>query len=121
MPYDPFIFATPGYYHGEGLPLHPGRSWEVHLPDQPPTEKFNGDAMWGLGVDASDAAAGTYFKTSNNLPWALLMHSEWQWPVERVDLIKAYPQFADFAQSGGQQRKLWYQTENAQPDFVYQP
>ncbi|MEG3695041.1 LruC domain-containing protein, partial [Vibrio coralliirubri] len=22
MPYDPFIFATPGYYHGENLPLH---------------------------------------------------------------------------------------------------
>ncbi|MCW1890952.1 hypothetical protein OK016_24245 [Vibrio chagasii] len=25
--YDPFIFATPGYYHGDNLPMHPGRSY----------------------------------------------------------------------------------------------
>lgn len=79
MPYDPFIFATPGYYHGEGLPNHPGHSWEIHLPDCAPTEKFAGDTLWQLGVDASDPSAGTFFKTAQNHPWALLIPYEWMW------------------------------------------
>ena len=121
MPYDPFIFATPGYYHGEGLPLHPGRSWEVHLPDQAPTEKFDHESMWGLGSDASDPTTQTYFKTSSNLPWALLMFQEWQWPLERVDLVRAYPMFADFAESAGQQGQQWYTQNNARTNSIYQP
>lgn len=121
MPYDPFIFATPGYYHGESLPLHPGRSWEVHLPDQAPTEKFDGVSMWGLGSDASDPTTNTYFKTSSNLPWALLMFQEWQWPLERIDLVEAYPKFAEFAESAGEQGQQWYAPSNAQDNLTYQP
>ncbi|MDW2020240.1 LruC domain-containing protein, partial [Vibrio sp. 704] len=41
MPYDPFIFATPNTYHGDGITFQPGRKWEVHLPDQAPTEQFD--------------------------------------------------------------------------------
>lgn len=121
MPYDPFIFATPGYYHGEGLPFQPGRSWEVHLPDQSPTEKFDAAALWGLGVDGSIPEQGVYFKTTDNLPWALLMNQEWQWPLERVDLVTAYPKFADFAESAGTQEPQWYQAQNAQTELTYQP
>lgn len=121
MPYDPFIFATPGYYHGEELPFQPGRSWEVHLPDQSPTEKFDGEAMWGLGVDGSIPEQGIYFKTTTNLPWALLMNQEWQWPLERADLVRAYPKFADFAESAGAREQQWYLHNNAQSEFIYQP
>ncbi len=49
MPYDPFIFATPHFYHGEELPFQPGRTWEVHLADQAPTEKFNRAQLMGIG------------------------------------------------------------------------
>ena len=86
MPYDPFIFATPGYYHGESLPLHPGRTLEIHLADQSPTEKFDDQNLYGLGVDSSDAAQGRYFKTSDNLPWALLIPHDWKWPREKSGL-----------------------------------
>jgi LruC domain-containing protein len=121
MPYDPFIFSTPGYYHGEGLPLHPGRKWEVHLPDQSPTEKFDGDSMWGLGIDASDASNEIYFKTADNLPWALLITDEWQWPLERVDLVNAYPAFATYAESGGTLEKDWFISNKAVTNKIYQP
>lgn len=121
MPYDPFIFSTPGYYHGENLPLHPGRKWEVHLPDQSPTEKFDGESMWGLGVDASDDSNDIYFKTANNLPWALMISDEWQWPLERVDLVNAYPSFANYAESGGALEKDWFKPEKANKDKIYQP
>ncbi len=119
MPYDPFIFATPGYYHGEGLPNHPGRSWEVHLPDQAPTEKFDQQALWHLGVDASDPQNGVYFKTATNLPWALLMTEEWQWPIERVELLDAYPQFAEFAETGGKEKPFWHRRSNARQSKIY--
>ncbi|WP_394251465.1 LruC domain-containing protein [Vibrio profundi] len=112
MPYDPFIFATPGYYHGDNLPLHPGRSWEVHLADKAPTEAFDTVNLFntGLGVDDSDPATGKYFKTALNHPWALLItaDSEWEWPLENVDLVTAYPDFADYAQSGGTRSTTWF-------------
>ncbi|MGR5118044.1 LruC domain-containing protein [Vibrio astriarenae] len=120
MPYDPFIYATPGYYHGEGLPFHPGRQWEVHLPDYAPTEKFNGDAMWNLGVDASSPEDGVYFKTAGNLPWAMLMTEEWRWPTERTDLVQAYPQFAQYAESAGSQAHSWHLRENAVDSKIYE-
>ncbi|MPW36431.1 LruC domain-containing protein [Vibrio sp. B1Z05] len=119
MPYDPFIFATPGYYHGEGLPFHPGRQWEVHLADVAPTEQFNADAMFNLGVDASNPEQGIYFKTDRNLPWALLMTEEWQWPLERTDLVHAYPEFAEYAESGGKQKSSWHKRSRAVTSKIY--
>lgn len=121
MPYDPFIFATPGFYHGEQLPFQPGRSWEVHLPDQAPTEKFNRMELWGLGVDASDESTNTYFKTANNLPWAILIPGNWQWPQEKVDLVTSYPLFQTFAESSGKEAQAWYLPENAAPATTYNP
>ncbi|MEZ8696444.1 LruC domain-containing protein [Vibrio lentus] len=114
MPYDPFIFATPGYYHGENLPLHPGRSWEVHLPDQAPTEAFDTTNLFeaGLGVDDSNPSTGKYFKTAENHPWALIITStdEWEWPLEYVDIVTAYPEFKQYAESGGDTNQTWHQS-----------
>ncbi|MGY3571428.1 LruC domain-containing protein [Vibrio paucivorans] len=121
MPYDPFIFATPGYYHGESLPLHPGRTLEIHLADQSPTEKFDDQNLYGLGVDSSDAAQGRYFKTSDNLPWALLIPHDWKWPREKVDLVNAYPEFAEYAESSGSKKQDWYLEEKATNNKYYQP
>jgi len=119
MPYDPFIFATPHFYHGEEIPFQPGRSWEVHLPNQAPTEKFNRAEMWKLGVDDSDESIGKYFNTANNLPWALLVPDEWQWPLERIELIKAYPKFADFAESAGVNSPDWFAEQHAAENTYY--
>lgn len=117
MPYDPFIFATPGHYHGPNLPLHPGRSWEVHLADQAPTEAFDSANLFetGLGVDDSSPSEGKYFKTAENHPWALMITStaEWEWPQERVDIVTAYPQFKTFAESGGEDATTWFQSPEA--------
>lgn len=113
MPYDPFIFATPGRYHGDGLPQHPGRSWEVHLADHAPTSKFDKDNIMGLGVDDSNDATGKYFKTENNLPWALMLPETWSWPRETVDLLEAYPDFAGYATQSEGANALWYKSQHA--------
>ena len=76
-PFDPFIFAANNYYHGPAFAQAPGRSYEVHLPDQAPTEAFNPD-FFGLQEDTSNASEGRYFRTHNNLPWAMEMSDAWQ-------------------------------------------
>ena len=109
MPYDPFIFATPNNYHGEGLPFHPGRTLEIHLAGQEPTEQFD-TSLYGIGVDASLSGSNNYFKTANYLPWALLIVEDWEWPLERVDIVEAYPEFQDWAESGGTTNQNWHQS-----------
>ncbi|WP_045407787.1 LruC domain-containing protein [Vibrio jasicida] len=112
MPYDPFIFATPNTYHGDGITFQPGRKWEVHLPGQAPTEQFD-TSLYGRGVDASLNGSNNYFKTATYLPWALLIVEDWEWPLERIDMVEAYPAFQTWAESGGTESETWHQSPTA--------
>ena len=107
MPLDPFIFATPGTYHGD-LMFQPGRGWEVHLKNQSPTEAFDA-GLWGLGDDASNPGSEHYFQDVNGMPWALSIDEQWLHPLERVDLIQAYPRFVEYVQSLGVEARDWHQ------------
>lgn len=118
-PYDPFIFATEGLYHGEHFTNHPGRSLEIHLVDQAPTEKFN-TAFFGLADDTSDPEQGRYFRNSNNLPWALEVPNHWVWPSERQALINAYPNFQSYVESTGELNQRWFDIEHANPAKLFQ-
>lgn len=122
LPYDPFIFATPGYYHGEdGFQVsggHPGRNAEIHLKNKRPTGKFDYKYI-GLSSDATSVTNSTYFHTSNGLPWAIEIPLDWEHPIENVSILDAYPQFADFSQDAtGQTAKDWYVTPNAGKTFI---
>ncbi|MBJ7539968.1 LruC domain-containing protein [Marinomonas transparens] len=101
---NPFIFATPNRWHGIG---QPGRGLEVHLKNKKVSALFN-NALFGAYDDNSDYPT-TSFLSQNNMPWALELPVLWDHPVERVDLIKAYPEFVDYVQSEGQAAKNWYQ------------
>ncbi|WP_083190376.1 MULTISPECIES: LruC domain-containing protein [unclassified Aliivibrio] len=122
LPYDPFIFATPGYYYG-GTSFqigggNPGRSVEVHLKNNKPTSKFNYGYV-GHSDDATNVANDTYFHTSNGLPWAIEIPMDWKHPSESVSILDAYPQFADFAQDEtGQTAPDWYITPNTGKTYI---
>ncbi|WP_413112370.1 LruC domain-containing protein [Thaumasiovibrio sp. DFM-14] len=119
FPYDPFIFATENRYHGALFDELPGRSLEIHLADRAPTKKFN-QAYFDLQADDdSDPQQGKYFKTENNLPWAILIADEWQWPQEGIDLLQAYPAFKPYCESGGEQRVDWFEAVNAVANKIY--
>jgi LruC domain-containing protein len=64
----------------------------------------------GIGVDDSNPATGKYFKTAENHPWALIITSteEWEWPQEYVDIVTAYPEFKQWAESSGENNQTWY-------------
>lgn len=119
FPYDPFIFAAPGHYHGDiGHQLsgsHPGRSLEIHLKNHAPTVKFD-PRYRANGVDAS--SGDTYYHTSNGLPWAIEIPTNWAHPLEQVDILNAYPSFDEFAQDdNGTTATNWYTL--AVPSRIY--
>ncbi len=108
-PYNPFIFVDTQRTH------------EIHLAGYPPTHKMN-MALFGTGVDNSIPAQGRYYKTSNNLPWAVNIPVSWDYPVEKAQVTRGYLRFKDWAQSNSINYQDWY-LNNAgyrDPLFIYQ-
>ena len=82
------------------------RGWEVHTADVAPTGLVSD--FWGTANDTSNPATGRYYKTSNNLPWGLVIVDDFSYPYERVSILDAYPDFAAWALSGGVINQNWY-------------
>ena len=116
---DPFIFATPGAWHGGHFVTAPGRGYEIHLKNQAPTEAFDITLFDQPGDDASDANRGLYFQTGNGLPWAIEIGTRWDYPIEYHDISHAYPMFAKYASSGGEQDSYWYNTEQTNSSYIF--
>jgi LruC domain-containing protein len=106
---DPFIFAAEGHYHGTFLDGLNPRGWEVHIKNQPPTEKFNQSLFSLVGSDdATNTQFGYYFQTPSGLPWAIEVGSSWAHPKESVDITQAYSEFQSFAESDGRESPMWF-------------
>jgi LruC domain-containing protein len=93
--FNPFIF------------VNKDRSVEVHLPDYPPTALADQE-LFGTYEDDSDPATGRYYKTANNLPWAINIYESFDYPVEKQQIVWAYLKFATWATSGGTTFDDWY-------------
>ncbi len=93
--FNPFIF------------VNKDRSVEVHLPDYPPTALAD-QALFGTYEDDSDPATGRYYKTVNNLPWAINIYESFDYPIEKQEIVWAYLKFATWATSGGTTFEDWY-------------
>ncbi|MBN2614874.1 MAG: LruC domain-containing protein [Bacteroidales bacterium] len=106
--FNPFIF------------VNRDRSVEVHLPDYPPTSLAN-MSLFGTGDDNSNPATGSYYKTKNNLPWAINLYHQFDYPIEKQAIINAYLKFADWANSGGTLYQDWYLDQNGyrNKDLIY--
>lgn len=84
------------------------RPHEVHLPDYVPTSLVN-PAFFNTFDDNSIPSANKYYKSSNNLPWAINTYEGFDYPKEKVDIINTYLHFADWVTSGGMLYPDWYQ------------
>lgn len=105
-PYNPFIFV-------DGV-----RSKEVHLPGYPPTTRMD-TSLFGTGDDAS--TEGNWYKTVDNLPWAVNIPESWNYPVEKAQITRAYTKFKHWAQSSGASYPDWYKNHPGyqNQDFIY--
>ena len=105
-PYNPFIFATSD------------RGREVHLPDRPPTVKAD-PSLFGRSGDTTDPGANRFYKTDENLPWALHLPVSFAYSSEKTDVRDAYRQFAPWARSNGTRFRTWYAPANRDPSRIY--
>ena len=99
-PYNPFIFASD--YRGR----------EIHLRNQPPTDLAD-VRIFSTGDDVSVAENGHYYRTSDNLPWALDINGTWKHPLERIDILVSYPDMPDWVESSGTVNMNWYLSPRA--------
>ncbi|MEY8199778.1 MAG: LruC domain-containing protein [Colwellia sp.] len=120
-PYNPFIFAQEATYHGD-LFYHPGRALEIHLKNKQPSSKAD-PTMFGVADDATQEANNYTYQTSAGLPWALAINpgsqEEWKHPIERIDILQAYPNFQMFVESNGNKESSWFSQSNAINSKLY--
>ncbi|KAA3606623.1 MAG: LruC domain-containing protein [Calditrichaeota bacterium] len=110
-PYNPFLISNST------------RGREVHLADMEPTDLAD-LSLLGQGDDDSNAGIGRYYKTSNNLPWGLLLPGEWGHPIEKNAINLAYPNFIPWAVSGGVANLDWYLRtipNNVNETYIWEP
>ncbi|RVU83757.1 LruC domain-containing protein [Leucothrix sargassi] len=117
--FDPFLFATPGAWHGSHFDTPPGRSYEIHLKNQHATEAFDYTLMNGSGQDASNPLLGHFYQTTKGMPWALELGNRWQYPREYRDVTHAYPQFPSFVRSEGVENPSWFTFNNAVESILF--
>jgi LruC domain-containing protein/choice-of-anchor A domain-containing protein len=94
--FNPYLFIT-----------QDDRGHEIHLADRIPTSKML-TKYFGTGDDKSNASNGVYFKTANNLPWALNVISSIPYPLESKDITKCFSNILAWAVSGGSTNTDWY-------------
>lgn len=97
------------------------RGVEVHMPDNLPTSLANA-ALFGTMDDASIPAQGKYYKTSTNLPWAIMTPVKFDYTYEKIQIIQGFLHFGDWAQSGGNSYADWYKNFSGYRDVskIYQ-
>lgn len=88
-PYDPYLLA-----------IHGSEMWDIHLPGKSGFEDRPGNLPFEEGKDSFVDGAGR--------PFALLLPSSWRFPLERVDIRKAYPLFEGWATSRGTSATGWH-------------
>ncbi len=89
------------------LIVNQNRGREIHLIDNPPTTLANLD-YFNTGADASNLAAGGYYKTANNLPWAIELPVSFEYTIEKEKITNAYLKFANWAETAGNDYSDWY-------------
>lgn len=87
------------------------RSKEIHLIDNTPSELFD-FAQLGKGVDDSDQSLGRYFVSETNLPWAIEIPTDFEYPIEYCDITNAYLKFKEWAESAGTLYPDWYENNS---------
>ncbi|MCJ8208627.1 LruC domain-containing protein [Mucilaginibacter sp. RS28] len=88
------------------------RGYEIHLPGFTPTDKAN-TALFGTDDDNSKPGSGRYYLSGDNWPWAMSFNTQFNYPIEQVNLKDAYPHFLDWASSGGSLFTDWYTNTGA--------
>lgn len=94
-PFDPFLI------------VNRSRGREIHLADHAPTDLAD-VSLFGKGGDDSRPSTGRFYRNRNNLPSALVVPTNWEYPAETAQLTKGFLHFHEWATSGGTAFADWY-------------
>ena len=83
------------------------RGVEIHLPGFAPSDKAD-RSFFGTFDDNTILSTGKYYQTSNNLPWAIDVHTTIPYMQEQKEITTGYSKFLLWAQSNGTQFNDWY-------------
>ncbi len=83
------------------------RGHEIHLPDNIPTDIAD-QSYFGTQFDDSNPAGGRYYKSADNLPWAMNIVDDFSYTKEHAQINTAFLHFGNWATSSGRQSKDWY-------------
>ncbi|NTV45097.1 MAG: LruC domain-containing protein, partial [Chlorobiales bacterium] len=105
-PYNPFIITDKR------------RGYEVHMPGSTPTSLAD-QTIFGTADDNTVVGQAKYYKTLNNLPWAVNIPESFKYPSEKSDITKAHLHFKDWVESGGQLYRDWYKSNSGYRNTNY--
>jgi LruC domain-containing protein len=96
------------------------RNKEIHLANRVPSSKAS-SSYFGTGADKSNPTTGKYYKTENNLPWALEIFESIPYMQEKINISEGYLNFLNWAESNGSSFTNWYQSgvNNRNNDKLY--
>ena len=62
-----------------------------------------------------------FYKSYDNLPWAINIPCNWYYPKERNEITWGYRYFAEWAESSGTVHEDWYEfnEENVNENYIY--
>jgi LruC domain-containing protein len=113
--YEPITISFTALFNGslksedfeidEYLRINQEEGREVHKAGRLPTSLAD-QSMFGTANDDTHLALDKLYKSKDNLPWALEIPTEWEYPKEHIKIIESYPNFKDFAQ--GKSNSPWY-------------
>ena len=84
------------------------RSREIHLADYAPTDLAD-QTVFGTFNDNSIPSQNRYYKSEDNKPWAINIPILFEHPQEKIDIVRVYLKFAEWAESSGQVSSDWYE------------
>jgi len=84
------------------------RGQEVHLPGEAPTNLADA-SLFGTGDDNTNVSAGRYYVTKTGLPYGISIPvSPFSYPIEGIDVTKAFLHLGDWVTSNGSSYTDWY-------------
>jgi LruC domain-containing protein len=87
------------------------RGKELREMDVAPTPLMD-TKYFGSGLDDSDPANGSYYRSKTDLPWVLNIPGTFRYPYEQVDITDGYHNFVSWFQTSGAQHADWYDTSD---------
>jgi LruC domain-containing protein len=96
-PYNPFIVVN----------VNGSRGREVHMPNYKPTDLADVRQL-GTANDRSAPLLNRYYVSDNEMPFAILIPGNFDYPEESVSITTYYPRFLEWAKSFGVKYPDWY-------------